>query len=178
MTDTDVRVAVAVADDDRKRDDAFDVRRTVFVEEQGVDEDLEYDEHDEPDAAAVHFVAYAEGDDADGEPIGAARLRVYEEADDDEDGDGNGNGDGDDEGDVGKVERVAVLESHRGTGVGRALMDAVEAQAREQGLATLKLHSQTHAAGFYRNLGYERYGEEFEEAGIPHVEMRKSVAAD
>ena len=158
---------VAVAEDEDRRADAFDVRRTVFVEEQGVEEDLEYDEHDEPDSGAAHFVAYADGED--GEPIGAARLRAYEEPN--EEG-------GHDGGDVGKVERVAVLESHRGTGVGRALMDAVEAQARERGLTTIKLHSQTHAAGFYRNLGYERYGEEFEEAGIPHVEMRKSVAAD
>lgn len=154
MTDTDVRVAVA--DDERTRADAFDVRRTVFVDEQGVDEDLEYDEHDEPDAGAVHFVAY---DDEDDQPIGAARLREYE----DEDG-------------VGKVERVAVLEPHREAGVGRELMRAVEERARAQAFSTIKLHAQTRVAGFYRRLGYERRGEEFEEAGIPHVEMRKSLA--
>ncbi|ADB59442.1 GCN5-related N-acetyltransferase [Haloterrigena turkmenica DSM 5511] len=137
---------VRVADAERAREDAFAVRQTVFVEEQGVDEELEYDAHDE---TATHFVAY-DGD----EPVGAARLREYEDG-------------------VGKVERVAVLESHREDGVGRAVMDAVEVRAREEGLESLKLHSQTRAAGFYRSLGYERHGEEFEEAGIPHVKMRK-----
>lgn len=140
---------IRIADTDRERTDAFDVRHAVFVEEQGVDEDLEYDEHDE---TAVHFVAY-DGD----EPIGAARLREPEDG-------------------VGKVERVAVLAPRRGEGVGRALMSALEERAAALGFETLKLHSQTRAAGFYRDLGYEQRGEEFEEAGIPHVEMRKSVA--
>ncbi|AGB33242.1 GCN5-related N-acetyltransferase [Natrinema pellirubrum DSM 15624] len=142
-------LAVRIADTDRKRTDAFDVRHAVFVAEQGVDEELEYDDHDE---TATHFVAY------DGaEPIGAARLREPEDG-------------------VGKIERVAVLESRREEGVGRALMATLERRAADEGLTTLKLHSQTHAADFYRELGYERHGSEFEEAGIPHVEMRKSLA--
>lgn len=132
-----------------EREDAFAVRQVVFVEEQGVDEDLEYDEHEDE---STHFVAY-DGD----EPIGAARLRAPEPG-------------------LGKVERVAVLESRRGEGIGLAVMDALEEQARVEGLESLKLHSQTHAAAFYGRLGYERYGEEFEEAGIPHVKMRKSLS--
>ncbi|SEW21359.1 GNAT family N-acetyltransferase [Natrinema salifodinae] len=144
-----VEIDVRVADDDPARDDAFGVRQAVFVEEQGVDEDEEYDEHD---ATAVHFVAY------DGaEPVGAARLREYEDG-------------------VGKAERVAVRKSHRERGVGRALMLALEERAGVEGFESIKLHAQTRAAGFYRSLGYERRGEEFEEAGIPHVEMRKSLA--
>ncbi|OVE83959.1 GNAT family N-acetyltransferase [Natronolimnobius baerhuensis] len=155
---TDVRV-VGV-DEPATRADAFDVRQTVFVEEQGVDEDLEYDAHDEPDASADHFVAYdGEGEGTTGEPVGAARLREYDSG-------------------IGKVERVAVLESHREAGVGRALMAAVETQARERGFESLKLHSQTRAAPFYDRLGYDRHGEKFEEAGIPHVEMRKSLSTD
>ncbi|ELY93282.1 N-acetyltransferase GCN5 [Natrialba chahannaoensis JCM 10990] len=154
-----VRVATAQSD----LEDAFDVRYDVFVDEQDVDEELEYDEHDEPDAEAVHFVAYAadsaDPSDTDPEtatPIGAARLRIVDQT-------------------TGKVERVAVLESHRGTGVGRALMDTLEAEARGQSLETLTLHAQTHAAGFYEGLGYEIYGDEFEEAGIPHVAMERSL---
>ncbi|WP_265110072.1 GNAT family N-acetyltransferase [Halosolutus halophilus] len=139
---------VRAVDSEEQREDAYDVRQTVFVEEQGVDEAIEYDEHEDE---SVHFVAYDEG-----EPIGAARLRETEPG-------------------LGKVERVAVLESRREEGIGRELMDAVEDEAREQGLTALKLHSQTRAAEFYRRLGYERRGEEFEEAGIPHVEMRKSL---
>ena len=146
MTDIEVRVA----ETEDARDDAFAVRHEVFVGEQGVDEELEYDEHDE---RATHFVAYDGG-----EPVGAARLRKYEDG-------------------VGKVERVSVRESRREDGIGRAIMDVVEDRARAEGYETLKLHSQTHAADFYRKLAYEQYGEEFEEAGIPHVEMRKSLTA-
>ncbi|SFB69307.1 Predicted N-acyltransferase, GNAT family [Halobiforma haloterrestris] len=143
--DPDPEIEVRVVDGD-DLEDAFAVRHTVFVEEQDVDEELEYDEHDD---GAVHFVAYDDGD-----PVGVARLRELE--------DGGG-----------KVERVAVLEPRRGEGIGRLLMDAVEQRAEALGLSPLVLHSQTHAAEFYDRLGYERHGEEFEEAGIPHVEMRK-----
>jgi len=54
-------------------------------------------------------------------------------------------------------------------------MQAVEEEARAGGLTKLKLHSQTRAADFYRSVGYERRGEEFEEAGIPHVKMYKAI---
>ncbi|QSG04023.1 GNAT family N-acetyltransferase [Natranaeroarchaeum sulfidigenes] len=141
---TDIRVVDSTAE----RQDAFAVRQTVFVEEQGVDEELEYDEHEE---TATHFVAY-DGD----EPVGAARLREPEDG-------------------LGKVERVAVLESRREQGVGEALMEAVEREAREAGMTKLKLHSQTRAMGFYVSVGFERRGEEFEEAGIPHVKMYKRI---
>jgi len=139
---------VRVADTEREREDAFAVRHEVFVEEQGVDDTLEYDAHDE---TATHFVAY-DGD----KPIGAARLREYADG-------------------VGKVERVAVHASRRDTGVGRALMERLEQHAETVGFDTLTLHSQTQAADFYRTLGYERRGATFEEAGISHVEMRKSL---
>ena len=142
---------VRIVGDGADREDAFAVRRTVFVDEQGVDEDLEYDEHDELDAATVHFVAY-EGVD----PVGAARLRQPDDG-------------------IGKVERVAVLAEHREEGIGRELMDAVEREAERRGLTKLKLHAQTHVEEFYDRLGYERRGEEFEEAGIPHVEMYKRI---
>ncbi|WP_336037951.1 GNAT family N-acetyltransferase [Halobacterium yunchengense] len=137
------------ADTDARYEDALGVRYAVFVDEQGVPEDLEVDDHE---ADAVHFVAY----DDDGDPVGAARLREYADG-------------------VGKVERVAVLESRRGEGWGDALMDAVEAAARER-YDELYLHAQLPAAGFYDRRGYEREGEAFEEAGIPHVAMRKRLA--
>ncbi|ELY99340.1 GNAT family N-acetyltransferase [Natrialba asiatica] len=160
-------VDVRVADADDAREDAFDVRHEVFVDEQGVDEALEYDEYDEPESDAVHFVAYSDDTDAcdapdasDADPIGAARLRTADASD------------------IGKIERVAVREPWRKTGVGRALMLAIEARADEQGLTALTLHSQTHAAGFYRELDYESIGDEFTEAGIPHVKMRKRLDGD
>lgn len=129
-------------------DHALAVRRRVFVEEQDVPLDRELDGRE---AESVHFVAYADGD-----PVGAARLRPYD-------------------GSTGKVERVAVLEPERGAGVGRALMDAVEAAARDAGYAELVLHAQVPVVGFYERLSYEVTGEEFEDAGIPHREMRKRL---
>jgi len=140
--------SVRVVTTAEQREDAFAVRHEVFVDEQGVPEELELDEHEDE---ATHFVAYD-----DGEAMGAARLRELD-------------------GKTGKVERVAVLADRRGEGWGRRLMDCLETTARESGLETLKLHSQTHAADFYEHLGYRQRGEEFEEAGIPHVEMAKRL---
>lgn len=128
--------------------DAMAVRRAVFVEEQGVPAELEVDEHDE---TATHVAAYDGGD-----PIGAARLRDLDET-------------------TGKVERVAVRAPYRGQGVGTDLMAELEATARQQGFQRLTMHSQLQAAPFYDRLGYERVGEPFEEAGIPHVEMTKRL---
>lgn len=145
------RDGVFVADDEKTRDDAFAVRRAVFVEEQGVPEELEWDEYEE---MATHFVAY----DA-GQPVGAARFRAY-----DLDGDR-----------VCKVERVAVLESVRGEDWGRQLMESLEATAEEEGFDRFYLHAQTSAREFYEKLGYEQVGGEFLEADIPHVKMVKSL---
>ncbi len=136
---------------DKQMNDALSVRRAVFIEEQQVPEELEIDEHDRPDTGTVHFVAYA------GEtPVGASRLRPYAPG-------------------VGKVERVAVLKSERGTGLGRELMLAVEKTARRLGYHSLKLNAQTHAQRFYEKLGYQPHGDVFDEAGIEHIAMEKKL---
>ncbi|MEF8807161.1 GNAT family N-acetyltransferase [Natronomonas sp.] len=129
--------------------DALAVRREVFIEEQGVPEDLEIDGKDE---AAIGFVAYSDGD-----PVGAARIRDYDDS-------------------TAKVERVAVVESERETGLGRKIMAVVEDTARAEGYEEIVLHAQAPVIGFYERLGYEITSEEFDEAGIPHREMRKSLA--
>ncbi len=147
VTEAGVRVATAPGE----RADAFAVRERVFVDEQGVPMELERDDHDDDDAT-VHFVAYA----ADGAAVGAARLRRVGEA-------------------TGKVERVAVDADRRGEGWGRRLMAAVEDAADDRGLTDLTMHAQSDVVEFYRRLGYEAEGEEFEEAGIPHRTMRKSL---
>jgi predicted GNAT family N-acyltransferase len=157
-------VGVRRATTDAERADAFEVRRAVFIEEQGVPREIEYDGRDEE---AIHFVAYpddyggSEADDEDAasddaEPVGAARLRERDDT-------------------TAKVERVAVRADARGEGWGRRLMDALEATAAGRGVETLVLHSQTHVEGFYLQLGYETTSDVFEEAGIPHVEMEKSL---
>jgi predicted GNAT family N-acyltransferase len=126
---------------------ALKVRRQVFVMEQGVPEEIEVDGLD---ARCFHAVVVA-GDRA----VGTARLREV---------------DG-----WGKVERVAVLQDYRGTGLGMWLMEAVEAEAQARGLRGTKLHAQVQVVRFYERLGYVAYGEPFFEADIEHVSMRKGL---
>jgi len=129
-------------------DDALAVRRDVFVDEQGVPENVEYDGKDDE---ATHFVAYA-----DDRAVGTARVRVVEPG-------------------VAKVERVAVRAADRECGVGTAVMERVESWAVDCDLDRLTLHAQTRVAEFYAALGYERSSGVFEEAGIDHVAMAKSL---
>jgi predicted GNAT family N-acyltransferase len=132
--------------------EAREIRRRVFVEEQGVAADEEWDEHDAPGAGTLHFVAYQAG-----RPIGCARLRAH--------------------GDAAKVERVAVLPEERRLGLGRALMEAAERAAHERGHARLLLHAQVAVIPFYERLGWRAFGPEFDEAGIPHRKMEKTGPA-
>ncbi|GHF32543.1 acetyltransferase [Streptomyces fumanus] len=134
------------------------MRKDVFVAEQGVPEDIEYDAHD---AGAVHVLAVG----ADGVPLGTGRL-LYGAA-------AAGRTGGDPS--VGSLGRLAVTRAARGLGVGAALVRAIEEAARARGLAAVDLHAQTHALGFYEKLGYTAYGPEFPDAGIPHRAMRRAL---
>ncbi|WP_342404314.1 GNAT family N-acetyltransferase [Brevibacillus sp. FSL K6-2834] len=136
---------------DKQMQDALSVRRTVFIKEQQVPEEIEIDSHDRIGSETIHFVVYKEE-----RAVGASRLRPYAP-------------------EVGKIERVAVLQSERGTGLGRLLMLAMEETARRQGFKRLKLNAQTHAQRFYEKLGYTPAGEVFEEAGIEHIAMEKAI---
>ena len=119
------------------------LRRVVFIEEQGVPET---DEIDDKDDTALHLLATE-----DGHPVGSARLLLS--------------------GTTGKIGRVCVLPSHRGTGLGAALIRAALTELRAQGMTTAKLGSQTHAIGFYERLGFTPTGPEYMDAGIPHRDM-------
>ncbi|MGP2438033.1 GNAT family N-acetyltransferase [Streptomyces sp. JW3] len=147
---------IRVAEDPADREACFAVRKEVFVAEQGVDEDIEYDAYD---AVAVHVLAVRE----DGVPLGTGRLLHGAAAA------GKTNGDIG----VGSLGRLAVTRAARGLGVGAALVRAIEDAARARGLTAVDLHAQTHALGFYQRLGYEAYGPEFPDAGIPHRAMRR-----
>ncbi|MGH8869798.1 MAG: GNAT family N-acetyltransferase [Actinomycetes bacterium] len=137
---------------------AYDVRTKVFVDEQGVPPELEMDAQDDH---ADHLLATR-----DGRPVGAGRL-VVEPA---------GFAGADPTlGDVAHLGRLAVLPDARGTGLGVALVRAVEARAAERGLVLVVLAAQTHALGFYERLGYEPYGDVFDDAGLPHRMMRKHL---
>ncbi len=120
------------------------LRRTVFIEEQGVSE---ADEIDGLDGEATHLLATLAGT-----PAGSARLFVR--------------------GDTGKIGRVCVLAPHRGHGIGAALIRAAMDHFRTvPGVTLAKLGSQTHAIAFYEALGFTAIGPEYDDAGIPHRDM-------
>ncbi|MER6205077.1 GNAT family N-acetyltransferase [Streptomyces sp. NPDC001642] len=150
--------AVRVAEDPADREACFAVRKEVFVVEQGVAQEIEYDAYD---AVATHVLAVRE----DGTPLGTGRLLFGEAAAAKTGGDPT----------VGSLGRLAVSKEARGLGVGVALVRAIEDAARARGLAAVDLHAQTHALGFYERLGYEAYGPEFPDAGIPHRAMRRAL---
>ncbi len=126
------------------------IRRAVFVAEQNVPEALEQDEHDA--GGATHFLALL-----DGVATGTGRLRII----------------GEPTTRKGKIQRVAVLKPARGTGLGVALMNAMRAHVEAVGqVGIITLGAQTHATGFYERLGYRPHGDVFDDAGIPHIEMR------
>lgn len=136
------------------------VRREVFIVEQNIAPEEELDAYD---AHAVHFLATA----PDGRPVGTVRflygpaaVRKYGHA-------------GIDGHRTAVLGRLAVGRAARGTGLGAALVRAVEDEARRLGLTEVYLESQTHALGFYERLGYTASGPEFDEgSGIPHRAMR------
>ncbi|MFF7241151.1 GNAT family N-acetyltransferase [Streptomyces collinus] len=149
-------VTVRIAEDPADREACFAIRKEVFVAEQGVPQDIEYDAYD---AVAVHVLAVRE----DGEPLGTGRLLFGEVAAAKTGGDAS----------VGSLGRLAVTGAARGLGIGVALVRAVEEAARSRGLTAVDLHAQTQALGFYERLGYVAYGPEFLDAGIPHRSMRR-----
>lgn len=130
-------------------DDASQVRHEVFVEEQKIPKELEWDA---ADADGVHAVAY----NRLGMPLATGRYLPYAAA-------GRAG--------VVKVGRMAVKRVMRGAGVGRDVLYALMDTARARGEKEVVLHAQRSAEPFYARLGYTVNGEPFEEAGIPHIEM-------
>ncbi|MBL8331237.1 MAG: YbgC/FadM family acyl-CoA thioesterase [Rubrivivax sp.] len=124
---------------------AHPLRKAVFVEEQKIPAELEWDA---ADATALHALAV----NRLGQVLGTGRLVAL----------ANG---------TGKIGRMAVLRVARGGQVGRALLQALVQAARERELGAVVLHAQASAVGFYRRQGFEPRGPAFEEAGIPHQEM-------
>jgi len=128
-------------------DDAESVRKVraiVFIDEQNVPPDLEWDGTD-----GDCFHAIALDDDA---PVGTGRLTTS-----------------------GKIGRMAVLGEHRGRGIGQEIMRELLAIASDEGISEVTLGAQTHAIGFYEALGFVAYGDVFDDAGMPHRSMRRSL---
>lgn len=131
-------------------EDAGALRRVVFVEEQRIAEDLEWDEHD---AVSVHAVAR----NRLGQVIGTGRLLPAEDG-------------------TARIGRMAVHRTLRSGGHGAAVLRALEDAARARGDREVALHAQRSAERFYARLGYAAHGEPFEEAGIAHIEMRRLLS--
>ena len=123
--------------------DAHAIRRAVFIEEQNVSE---ADEMDGTDGACIHLVAYENGT-----PISTGRIMIT--------------------GEDFIIGRVATVKSHRGQGIATGVMQALINACVTMGGERQVLHAQTHARGFYEKLGFVAYGEEFDDAGIPHIAM-------
>ena len=127
---------------------ALEVRRRVFIEEQGVPPEIEIDEYDaEPGARddALHVLGLLQGS-----AVATGRLLF-------DSGPGHGH-----------IGRIAVLQEHRRHGHGRSIMQALHEQALQRGVRRLTLAAQLHAIGFYERLGYVARGEAFLDAGIEH----------
>jgi predicted GNAT family N-acyltransferase len=127
------------------------LRTRVFVEEQGVPPEVE---RDDADATAVHALSR----DAAGRVVATGRLVVR---------DGRG-----------VIGRMAADRGSRGRGHGAAVLSELHRQAALRGLAEVELHAQVSARGFYERAGYTAVGDEYLEAGIVHVTMRRSLAGD
>ncbi|KAF9104224.1 hypothetical protein BGX27_010192 [Mortierella sp. AM989] len=127
-----------------------EVRSKVFTDEQGYDADVEIDEID---SECLHWLAVDQEDRA----VGTARLYKYSPT-------------------VGKVGRVAVLLSTRGSGLGRLLMESLEKYAIENcGFEKLVLSSQLPRKGFYEKVGYTAQGEVYLDEGQPHIHMEMKL---
>jgi predicted GNAT family N-acyltransferase len=117
------------------------VRETVFIREQGVPEELEWDGLDED---CRHALALS----LQGEAIGCGRMLAS-----------------------GHIGRIAVLPQWREQRLGTAIMETLLAEARAQGLSRVDVDAQTQAMPFYRSLGFVEQGEVFMDAGLPHIKM-------
>lgn len=137
--------------DERVRE-AMKVRFRVFVDEQSVPREIESDEHDDPgDRSAVHALV------RDGDRVVAAG-RFYER-----------------NRSTVQVGRMAVLREARGRGVGRSMLDALLAEAAKRGYVRARLSAQTHALTFYQKAGFAAFGEDYDDAGIPHRDMERPL---
>lgn len=144
-----MQLEIAIAKDPRDIGTCMALRRAVFIDEQGVPE---HEETDGEDDSCTHVLARLGS-----VPAGAARFRYLK----------GGNET------YTKIQRVCVPEGLRGHGIGAAIIDFIVQQVRaERRTRIIRLGAQTHALGFYRSLGFREYGEEYDDAGIPHKDMQ------
>ena len=150
---------IEVGGDRSRMEQAWALRRRVFIEEQHVPEEIELDADD---ARAVHALALEGASPASPaspahpeRPVGCGRMLAH--------------------GDYVKIGRMAVLVERRGIGVGRRVLEFLIEHARQRGFRRAVLDAQVHAEGFYLKQGFIPVGEVFEEAGIMHRRMEREL---
>ena len=131
---------------ERLPEEAKNIREEVFVKEQGF-----FEEFDDKDDIATHFVALECG-----KPVGTCRLLKGADGEY-------------------LIGRIAVVKSQRGRCVGAGLVAFAEKVASERGGKLAVIHAQTRARAFYEKQGYAVFGEEDDEEGVPHIWMRKPL---
>ena len=129
---------------------AQQVRTAVFVQEQGIAPE---DEWDADDATALHAVLF----DLNGQPLGNARLLQPSAG-------------------LAKIGRMAVLRDARALGYGARLLKSLLFEAKRRGDKEVRLSAQLTAVKFYERHGFFPVGEPFDEVEIPHVEMRLKIS--
>ena len=133
---------------DKELKGALEVRRQVFVYEQGVPEGIELDGRDRE---ALHMVVKNGG-----RVIGTARVLLLS----------NGQA---------KIERMAILEPFRGRGIGKRIISFLNEELKKKQVEEVVLHAQCSAVAFYKSCGFKVSGPTFWEAGIRHINMQRQL---
>jgi predicted GNAT family N-acyltransferase len=140
-----MNISIQITHWDEAKSHVMPIRREIFINEQQVPEELEWDEFDQD---ALHAIVKKEQD-----IIGTARLII--------------------DGQDARIGRMAIKKDFRGQGIGQEMLEALVTKSLELHVTLIKLHAQVHAVSFYAKLGFEAHGEIFSEAGIDHVNMQK-----
>ncbi len=127
---------------------AFEVRKQVFVEEQGISEALVFDDHD---GEALHMVVkYGK------RVIGTTRVLFLAA-------------------NQAKLERMAVLKPYRRKGIGRTIISFLSEELKNRQVEQVVLHAQYGVIAFYKSCGFRESGSPFWEAGIKHLKMQRRL---
>ncbi len=123
------------------------IREKVFIKEQGVPAELEFDGSDK---YAISILVYE-----DNTPVATGRIILIE--------------------DNYTLGRICVLKEHRHKKLGSVVINELIKKAEELGAPEVHIHAQTHVIDFYKQLGFTEYGKEFKEAGIKHISMMRRI---
>lgn len=135
-------IDIAIVNFSDKQAEITSVRQTVFIKEQNVPENIDFDGSD---TDYIHVLA----SDKNGLTVGTARINRK-----------------------GRIGRMAVLKNYRRQGIGRKMIQVLMDYGRKNSITDFHVSSQVTAVGFYEKMGFEPFGEEFLEAAIMHINMK------